>query len=158
MKRSLVLIFLLLPFISLAQKTVFSGKWVLNLRKTDFKQAPDWLVPKSFVITQKNDTIVIQARVYDNQMVEHYYSEIVPFDGTTSETIIYNRNKRVVSLKWDYGDKSFVLSVRLVKGDGQPDSEFTETWSLENDGKTLVVDRNARLLDDYSITAYYDKK
>jgi hypothetical protein len=158
MKRSLVLILLLLPFISMAQKTVFSGKWALNLRKTDFKQAPDWIAAKSFEITQKNDVIVIQAKVYDQQMVEHYYTETIPFDGTTSETGTYNRNKRIVSMKWDYGDKTFVLSIRSVTGDDGSGKDFTETWSLENEGKTLVVDRVATQGDDYSIKAYYDKK
>lgn len=158
MKRSFVILLLLLPLLGRAQKNVFSGKWVLNLRKTDFKQAPDWLLPKSLEVTQKNDAIIIQARVYDKDMVGHYYTETLPFDGTSRQTATYGSSKRTVSLKWDYGDKNFVLSVHAVTDQDDTGTDFTETWSLENDGKTLVLDRVATQYGDYSIKAYYDKK
>jgi hypothetical protein len=158
MKRSLVLILLLLPFMSMAQHMDFSGKWNLNLQKTDFKQAPDWLLPKSLEIKQKNDAIIIEARVYDDHRVQHYYTEILSLDGTISTTFTYNNNKRIVSLRWNLDNKSFVLSVRPVTADDQFGPYFTETWSLENDGKTLVLDRVASQANDYSVKAYYDKK
>jgi hypothetical protein len=158
MKRALVLILWLLPFISMAQKTVFSGKWDLNLQNTDFQQAPDWLFPKSIEIKQKNDLIIIEAKIYDNQRLQHYYTETISFDGTTSETITYDNNKRMASLKWKEDNKSFVLSVRPVTAEDQSGPDFTETWSLENDGKTLVVNRMATQANDYNIKAYYDKK
>jgi len=158
MKRSLVFLLLLLPVLSMAQKTDFSGKWELNLRKTDFKQAPEWLVPRSLEVKQKTDAIIIQARIYDKEMVGHYYTETLSFDGTTRQTATYGSNKRTVSLKWEYGDKSFVLSVHAVTDGADAGSDFTETWSLENDGKTLVLDRVATQYGDYSIKAYYEKK
>jgi len=160
MKRLPVLLLLFLPIICIAQKTNFSGKWNLNLQKTDFKRAPDWLMPKSFEITQKNDALVIEAKVYDKEGIQHYYTETLSFNGTTKETIIYAEYKRVVSMRWNDDNKSFVLSVRLINEneDNPSSSDFTETWSLENDGKTLVVDREATQANEYSVRAYYDKK
>jgi hypothetical protein len=158
MKRALVLILSLLPFVSIAQKTDFSGKWELDMRTTDFERVPEWLVPKSFEVKQKKDVIIFEVKIYDNQGVQHYYTETISFDGTTSETITYDNNKRMASLKWNADNKSFVLSVRPVTSDGQTGFDFTETWSLENDGKTLVVNRIATQANDYNIKAYYDKK
>jgi len=160
MKRLLMSILLLFPLISMAQKTNFSGKWNLNLQKTDFKRAPDSIVPRSFEIMQKNDAIVIQAKVYDKDRLQHYYSETISFDGSKQETIIYADYRRIVSISWNADNKGFVLYVRLRNEDedNPSSSDFTETWSLENDGKTLVVDREATQANDFSIKAYYDKR
>lgn len=157
MKKTLVLIFLLLPIMSIAQKSDFSGKWNLNLKKTDLTRVPDWLVTRSFEIKQKNDAIAIEAKFYDEQMVNHYYTETIPFDGTTVETITYADNKRIVSLKWDFDNKSFALSVRPATSDGPTGFDFTETWSLENDRKTLVVSHSPSQGNGYDYKAYYDK-
>jgi hypothetical protein len=158
MKRALILILLLLPFMSMAQKTDFSGKWNLNLKKTDLTRVPNWLPTRSFEIKQKNDFITIEAKMYDDQMVQHYYNETLPFNGTTTETVTYGDNKRSVSLKWNFDNKSFTLLVRPTTNDGPTGADFTETWSLENDGKTLVVDHIPSQLNGYTYKVYYDKK
>ena len=158
MKRSLLLMLLLWPFLSMAQQTDFSGKCDLNLQKTDFEHAPDWLMPKSLEIKQKSNALVVEATIYDEHRMQHYYTETLSFDGTNSTTFTYDNTRRIVSLKWNLDNKSFVLSVRPVAGDDQEGFDFTETWSLENDGKTLVLDRVATQASDYNVKAYYDKK
>ena len=158
MKRALLIILLLWPLLSMAQKADFSGKWNISSKKTDISQVPDWLPTRSFEIKQKNDEITIAAKFYDDQMTQHYYTETLPFDGTEVETITYGDNKRFVSLKWRFDDKSFTLSVRPATSDGSTSADFSETWSLENDGKTLVVERNATQANGYHLKAYYDKK
>jgi hypothetical protein len=95
--------------------------------------------------------------MYDDQMDQHYYTETLPFDGTTTETITYGDNKRMVSMKWNFDNKGFMLSVRLAPSDGPSGTDFTETWSLENDGKTLVIDRIPAQANGYALKAYYDK-
>jgi hypothetical protein len=165
MKR-LLLLMILLPVFARAQKTdppangrlVFSGKWTLDIRNTDFGQIPESILPREFEINQKSNAIVIQAKVYDKQMTQHYFTETISFDGTTSEVITYSGNKRLVTLKWNDDNKGFVLSVRLLMADGQSGSTFTENWSLDDEGKTLVLDRVATQADDFSLKGYYDKK
>lgn len=157
MNRLFILI-MLIPFAGVAQKADFSGKWSLNKRKTDFKQAPDWILPISFEIKQKKDMLVIQAKVYDKETNQHYYTESIPFDGKTSEVLLYNEDRRDVSLRWGYNDSSFILTIRFIKPDNSSGTTWTETWSLEDGGRTLAVDRVAQQADEYSIKAYYNKK
>ncbi|HZY37571.1 MAG TPA: hypothetical protein VFE53_13030 [Mucilaginibacter sp.] len=157
MRKAFIIVLLLLPLIGTAQKTDFSGKWNLNLKKTDLSRIPNWLPTRSFEIKQKNDVITIEAKMYDDQMDQHYYTETLPFDGTTTETITYGDNKRMVSMKWNFDNKGFMLSVRLAPSDGPSGTDFTETWSLENDGKTLVIDRIPAQANGYALKAYYDK-
>src|ERR1700734_3457465 len=139
MKRLFILI-LLIPLACAAQKADFSGKWSLNTRKTDFKQAPDWIAPFSFEIKQKKDMLVIETKIYDKESNQHYYAESIPFDGTTNEVLLYNDNRRDVSMRWSYNDSVFQLTVRIIKPDNPSGTTYTETWSLQDGGKTLVVD------------------
>lgn len=117
-------------------------------------------MPRSLDVKQKADALIIEVKAYDNQRVQHYYTETIPFDGTTVETIIYSGTKRRVSLRWNNDNKGFVLTVRIIRedDDGTTNTDFTETWSLENDGKTLVIDHEPAQLNDYTVKAYYDKK
>jgi hypothetical protein len=103
--------------------------------------------------------LVIQAKVYDADMVQHYYDESISFDGKTNEILLYNQNKRDVSMRWaSNNDSSCILTVRIIKPDNPAGITYTETWSLQDGGKTLVVDRVSPLADEYSIKAYYKKK
>lgn len=168
--KKLVIILFLVPFLGLGQKdsathTIalafskvdFTGNWAINLKKTDYGQAPEWILPRSIEIKQKIDVIIIQSKAYDKQMVQHYYLEKIPFEGRLAETITYSNNKRMVSLNWNYDEKGFVLSVQLIMQDGKSPPAFTELWYLENGGKTLVIDRRATRADDFNVKAYYNK-
>jgi hypothetical protein len=146
------------PLIGIAQKTDFSGNWSLNTRKTDFKQAPDWIMPVAFEIKQKKDQLVIQTKAYDKGMVQHYYTEYLPFNGSASEVMTWDDNKRNVSLHWNPIDSSITLSIRVIKSDNPSGASYTETWSLGDDGKTLIIDRQASQADGYNIKAVYNKK
>ncbi len=157
MKKILILA-IFSPLISLAQKTDFSGKWSLNLRMTDFGRVSEWNVPRSYDIKQQKDAMIIQAKFFDDQMEPHNYTERIPFDGKTTETLTYGDNKRVVSMKWNAASDGFMLTVQMKTTDGQSVPIFTEIWSLNDGDKSLEVDREPTQAEDYSIKAYYDKK
>jgi hypothetical protein len=170
MKTSKAIRFLLIAFIILiitssafAQQAnilaAFIGKWEIDMKKTDFERVrvPVWLLPRSLEIKQKKEVATIDSKWYDQQMKQHYYTEYLPLDGTSYELILADGDKRVVSMKPNDQGTSFVLSVHTLKSNGDRDKDFTETWSLEDDGKTLTIDRKAQQANDYSIKAYYTK-
>ncbi len=137
----------------------FVGKWEIDMKRTDFVQArvPEWILPRSLEIKQKKGVIRIDSKWYDEQMQQHYYTEYLSLDGTSNELILADGSKRVVSLKLNDEGIGFVLSVHTYNSNGDHDKDFTETWALEDDGKTLTIDRKAQLANDYSIKAYYGR-
>ncbi|MFI5163363.1 MAG: hypothetical protein ACHQHN_18940 [Sphingobacteriales bacterium] len=139
--------------------TAFTGKWEIDMKKTDFERVrvPIWLLPRSVEIKQKKEVVVIDSKWYDQQMKQHYYTEYLPLSGSSYELILANGGKRVVSLNPNNQGTGFVLSVRMFKPDGDQDKDFTETWAMEDNGKTLTIDRKAQQANDYSIKAYYNK-
>lgn len=170
MKKKRSIIFLLSVFIGLlatsagyAQQTsalaVFTGKWEIDMKRTDFERmrVPVWILPRSIAIRQKKEVLTIDSKWYDQQMQQHYYTEYLPVDGTSYELILADGGKRVVSLKPNGQGTSFVLSVYTLRSNGDRDKDYSETWALEDDGKTLTIDRKAQQANDYSIKAYYTK-
>ena len=138
----------------------FTGKWEIDMKKTDFERVrvPIWLLPRSLEIKQKKEVVTIDSKWYDQQIKQHYYTEYLPLDGTAAELILADGGKRVVSLQPNYQGTGFVLSVHTLKSNGEQDKDFTETWALEDNGKTLTIDRKAQQANDYSIKAYYNRK
>jgi hypothetical protein len=137
----------------------FTGKWEIDMKKTGFEQVqvPIWILPRSLEIRQKKEVLTIDSRWYDQEVKQHYYTEYLPLDGTAAELILADGGKRVVSLKPNGQGTGFVLSVHTLKPGGDQDKDFTETWALEDEGKTLTIERKAQQANDYSIKAYYTK-
>jgi hypothetical protein len=158
MKRIFIVI-LLFPLIGLAQKTDFFGKWFLDKRKTDFKNVPEWVVPVSFDIKQRKDALVVQTKEYDKDGNQHYNEESISLDGKTNEVLLYNQSRKDVSMRLIENDSSrMLLTIHIISPENTVGITYTETWSIEDAGKTLVVDRVAPLADEYSIKTYYIKK
>ena len=63
-------------------------------------------------------------------------------------------------MKWDEDGQSFVLSSHGIRPTGESTGSATETWTLQNEGKVVVIDRSVTQADgfQYSIRAYYDKQ
>ena len=96
----------------------------------------------------------------DEQLTAHTYAETLPFDGAAVATDVqYNKTRRSASLRWNSDGLGFVVASSATK-DGQAGSKVTENWSLDDGGKTLVIDRHVVQPDGfaYFTKAFYDKQ
>ena len=156
--KKLFFLLLFVPMLGVAQLAGFSGKWSLNTKKTEFKQVPEYVLAVSLEVKQKKDMLVAQYKMYDKEGTQHYYEQSMRFDGKMEEVLLYNDERKQVTMRQGSNESSFLLSVRVIDAGNPAGRTYTETWSLEDGGKTLVVDRVAPLADEYSIKAYYSKK
>ena len=142
-------------------KTNFSGSWALNLDKTDQGGAPVWVLPTKFAIAQSANSIVISRTLTDDQHSQNSYTDTLLFDESAVTTIVaFLHSKKISRLKWATDGKRFVIESTSIDSSGEYGSKTTETWSLLDDGKTLIDQRRIVQTNgmDYIINAYYDKK
>jgi len=114
-------------------KTDFSGTWKIVLDKSDFGPMPPPEKVEQIVEHKENDlkVNVTQAGQQGEIKLELNYS-------TEKETTNTFRNAPMKSTaKWD-GDKLVVVSKIEFQGN---EIVIQETWSLEEEGRTLVMDR-----------------
>ncbi len=135
-----------------AQKTNFSGSWLVNKTKTDFGKAPESIIPKSIKVEQQSDKLTL-TRINLNDALEEQppITELLSFNG---QPFVRNHASGTVTttLNW-LDDQSFKL---IRKGS----VTATETWTLADNGKTLLIDRNVEQPDGfkYETKCVYDKQ
>jgi len=152
--RKLILAFLISTSMSaVAQKANFSGNWLIDKSKTNFDHAAEWVVPKIIKVDQQAGKLILTRINIDNQQQEQTpVTETLAFDGTPFQRTPTAGNTVTTTLNWQ-NDQSFIL----VRNGTQT---ATETWTQENNGKTLVVNRVVALADgrQYTIKCYYSKQ
>jgi hypothetical protein len=155
-----LLFFVTTAFRGPVQQTDFSGTWVINKGKIQFGEAPEWVLPKGFTVSQQKDSMSIIRIMLDDQMGEHPFTETLTYDGKESHNTTFQQVKKTSTLLWIADGKSFVLTTTGITSDGKPGNASKEIWSLDDEGQTLIVDRSVKQADgmEYTIKAYYDKK
>ena len=140
-----------------AQKTNFSGNYKVNEEKVNWGPAPKYILPRYIKVEQLKDKVII-ARTPLNQQLEEQSPVVdtISFDGTVFNKLNANGTKTSSSLKWT-DDKSFVLIRKSVGTDGVVSNTTTETWILEDAGKTLFVSRDIDGRMKYNTKAYFSK-
>jgi hypothetical protein len=152
--RKLLLAFLICTSTAaFAQKTNFSGNWKLDTTKTQFGQAPKYMIPWKIKVDQQADDIVIMRTPLDTAMQEQaVVKETLNFNGSVFQQLSGGKNV-TTKIVWP-DDHSFTLT-------RNGSLNATETWTLEDDGKTLFIDRFVEQTSNgfkYEIKCYYDKQ
>ena len=160
--KKLFVIVLLFSLKASAQRISYSGNWRINKEKINWTvignfKVPEWTLPKGFVINQNASEIMFERIMLNGDLSEFKYTEILKYDGTSSEIITPNGTNRKSFLEWNSDKNTFIISSR-----GTVDKETTniiENWSIEDEGKTLVINRHVEQSNGwkYDIKAYYDK-
>lgn len=157
--RKLILAFLICTSTAaFAQKTNFSGTWKLDTTKTTFKTesgpAPKDIIPWTVKIDQQSDQLVLTRISIDSAMHDLApVKETLAFDGTPLQRKVSDAQV-TTSLRW-LDD----ASVKLDRNGGKLIA--SETWTLEDGGKTLVIDRTVEQKSNgfkYAIKGYYTKQ
>jgi hypothetical protein len=124
--------------------------------KTDFRQAPQWVLPVSFTIDQQATKVTVTRHTLDAQGNTNSYSEHLTPGDTVTTKITGNLSRKTI-LTWDTGQGSFTLIYFTTDATDKPLNKATEKWSLQDEGKTLVLDRLVEQANglSYPIKGYY---
>lgn len=159
MKKLILLLLLSSAVSAFAQKTDYSGNYVINKSKIDFGQAPEWILPKKIQIIQGKGQMIIIRTLLNQQMEEQAsVTDTLSYDSTP---FLDNQRtpKRRTRLKWQR-EQSFVVTRESIGADDKLLVSGTEICTLEDGGKTLVINRSIEQADGmkYSIKAVYEKQ
>ncbi len=136
------------------QKTDFSGSWLINKSKSDFGDAPEWVLPKVLKVIQSSDKIIIITTQLNEDLREKDpVADTLGFDGKGFDRISSTGNQITSNVKW-INDQSLQIDVRSGK------RHVVETWTLQDKGKTLVENREVEQANGltYTLKACYDKQ
>lgn len=144
--------------VSIAPQVDFTGTWKLNYTKTDFGQAPKWILPSGFTVKQGKESVLIVSTLLDTALAAHFVSETLPFNGQAVTTTIAANVQRTASLHWP-NPNSFVIS-STATNEGKPGNQVTDSWALTDGGKTLILDRKVIQSNGFTYTskAFFDKQ
>ncbi len=122
--------------LAFAQKTNFSGTWNLDKTRTDFGEAPEYVLTKTYKVEQLGSKIYLTTIGLTDDLKERSPgTDTLNFNGTVSQRHTISGKLLNTALQWKAND-SLVITVER-----KPDFTNTETWTLEDGGKTLIVEK-----------------
>lgn len=161
----LLLVFLLpaflLSFTARPYKANYGGSWKLNVQKSELGDFGDRIAPKKLNVDQKDDQIIIARTGTGFNGDEYISTETLTFDGKTNEMTIFETSKKKSTIKWSEDGNSFVITYMLSLSFNGETTEIngTETWSLTNDGKTVITEaKSSGPQGEFTMKAAYDKE
>ena len=161
----LLLVFLLpaflLSFTAQPYKANYGGSWKLNEQKSELGEFGARIAPKKLKIDQKDDQIVISRTGTGFNGEEYTTVETITFDGKPAEMTIFETSKKKSTIKWSEDGNSFTISYVLTLNFNGETNEIngTETWSLTNDGKTVIAEtKSSGPQGEFTMKVAYDKE
>lgn len=142
-----------------AQSPDLSGKWQIDKTKTNFGRAPEYVLSHALNVTQTNSGLTVDRTQLNAQGEEKHYTQTLRLDGKSTQTITTNGNMETDSVQAHSSD-SLTLGTSARTPAGAPILNATETWTLEDNGHTLVIDRKVQQSSGmkFGIKGYYDKQ
>ncbi|MEP7374590.1 MAG: hypothetical protein ABI675_14445 [Chitinophagaceae bacterium] len=132
--KTTILFALLIASVTMYGQSDFSGKWKLNLDKTQFNETPGTPAAAKLVVEQKAGTITVQR----NDRAK----ETLKIDSTASIDITDGDNKTTVSMKLAADKKGLVEARVYTYPEGETAvvaTKKTRTWTLSEDKKILTI-------------------
>ena len=152
MKHILILLLTFLACRASAQKLNFTGDYEVDLSKTDFGTAPQYVLPKKIKIEQANDKIIISRVQLDQNLAEQKpIVDTLTFDGKSFSR--KNTSGTLTSSKLSWADNN------TFKVEINGKSNTIEIWKLDISSHMLVLDRTVDQNDGfkYRVTGNYTK-
>jgi hypothetical protein len=157
--------------VSLMAQTNFSGTWNLNQSKSKFPEGggpggqggPGPMGGPSLVkITQDAGMITVERTMQGPGGEEMKMQEKYTLDGKVSENTFMMDAKKKSTLTWSADKKILTIasSIQMDMGGNNMEMKESETWKLDNNGSSLVIESHRPTPDggNMDFTMVYDKK
>jgi len=159
---SLIICFAITSATIIRERTDFSGIWVINLKKSEFKEIPIYAAFNRLKVDQKIDSITLNG--FNTGENNENISEVVTYalNGKSFERITSDNRKLITNLYWSDDERSLKKIGIYSFDDNQQKEEYkrTEVWGLLNNDSILTIDITVAYKTgyEYSIKAAYDKQ
>ncbi len=164
---AIFLCLLLLPDPATAQLPDFSGKWAFNASKSELptggmgaRPGGRMRTPSDLTITQEENVINI-TRMVQTMEGEQEQTQTLTVDGKPHETQDLRGNPVTTTATWKDGKLVVEQTMTFSRGGEEMTRTTTQTYSLQEDGKVLVNERQMRGRgggEAMTIKYAYDKK
>ena len=133
----------------MARKAKFSGTWILNESKSDFGDYGRMWASNKLIIAQKWRKMSIERFSSGPTGEEYNVLENYTMNGEECENPIFEQSKKTSTVTWSDDKQSLTINSKLeLEFEGQEMIMDTiETFTLEEDGKTLAITGTA--MTDY---------
>lgn len=132
--KTIILFALIIASTTMYSQSDFSGKWRLNLDKTQFNETPGTPAAARLLVEQKDGILTLQRNDRSK--------EVLKIDSAASIEISEGDIKTKVSLKLTR-DKKGLVETRIYtypkNRTGEGAAKKTRTWTLSTDKKTLTI-------------------
>lgn len=142
----------------------FSGKWVIDLSKSDFGSAPHRLAYKQILVAQHSDAITIENLLTGQNGRDSSSVETLLFDGKFSKVILPNTahgtDTRYRSVAFASDGRSLTITENHEVNSADVIGKFkiTEAWTLSRSGNVLTVKRTFEFTNStVTVKAVYSK-
>ena len=137
--------------------TDFSGKWTLNVTKSQFGNIPLQAAVKQFEIKQSEDSIFIKKITINSNNEEKKSLETVSFDSKPCYQLLDSKRTKASAATWSSEGQVLTMANSYSFPDEPDKIEYSilQTWALTNDGKDLIVILKCQ---SYAIKAVYEKQ
>src|SRR5688572_7145361 len=157
MKKACITLSVLLFTITLfAQKADFSGKWKINLVKSDYGDTPPNSLAAKLNIVQDEIELRIE-RLWVKEDKETGYTE--KFSKDTAEYVrkLKDDGKMVSNIKWSNDGKTLTEVMKVMSGD-EVSQTITQVNTLLDNGKTLKLEQTVSAGgQDFKMVVIYEK-
>jgi hypothetical protein len=154
--------FLLFGAAKILNRADFTGKWVINLSKSNFGDSPLYTAPKELEITQTSSYLEMKQTVIDDSGQDSTMRVKLWLNGQSSDMLTADQRTRLYRVSWsDDGQVMKEDYSSSHSGDAQREEyHTTEQWKLTPDGKELLLEKYVKVDNgtDYTINVVYDKK
>ncbi|HLX91469.1 MAG TPA: S8 family serine peptidase [Puia sp.] len=144
-----------------ARQTDFSGQWQLNKSKTDFGKLQEYSVSRALNVTKSDVALLVDRTGLNAKLEEKHYSEQFNFNGTSTRTTTNNGHAEVDSIENNPDVDALTLDMGVTMNEPAFSGilNVTETWTLEDGGNTLLVERVIQQgIARVGVKCYYDRQ
>jgi hypothetical protein len=140
----------------------FTGKWIINLSKSEFDDSPLYTAPKQLEIKQLANYLEMKQIVIDGFGQDSTMRVKLWMDGKSSEMQTADQRTRIYRTTWSKDDQVMTEDYSSsYSGDSQREEyHTTEQWKLTPDGKGLQLEKHVQVDNGsgYTVKAVYDKQ
>lgn len=160
MPAFLLALFIFSAFTIKSERANFSGHWQLNESKSELGQFANYAT-KTIQADQQESSIAISRTAASFNGDDMTTKEVLTFDGKEVETVLFGESKKKATASWsDDGQMLTITYTLLLDFNGQTNEiSGKETWTLADDGKTLISqNKSSSSFGDLETKAVYEKQ
>jgi len=138
----------------------FSGNWIRNNEQCDADGLSINSIPAKIEISQSNNAISIKRTSVSGAGISSSYTEVLKFDGSSSETVTPAKLKRTAKIELRAGMAGFTETFTSKDEQGNEQQSGKQEFSLVNNGKGLKIEATQSYKDGTvaHLSEAFDKK